>query len=112
MSHSLAQFRNGIAYLRRTLNSDLPCQQVEILLVVALQPNITLTALGEELNMPQGTVSRNVKALAAYFDANKKLKGYDVVSTRPDVVDRNRLSCYLTSKGRKVIEELRKVLNS
>jgi DNA-binding MarR family transcriptional regulator len=107
--------------IRKKINSDMPTQQVHILLTVADNPGITMPELSKKLDMNQGTVSRNTKILGTYIekaDADKAkkskkaadLKGYDLLRTEPDMYNRKALAVFLTKKGEQVVKQLAKVL--
>lgn len=98
--------------IRKKVHSDLPVQQAHILLTVADHPGITLPEISRQLDMNQGTVSRNVKVLGIYAEPSKDekgkmvVKGHDLVYTQPDLYNRKSLAVFLTKKGEEVVEAL------
>lgn len=92
-----------IEQLRQHTASDIAITQLTIFLTVCYREGITMTELGEYLNMPQGSVSRNVKVLSRYLvegENGREVRGYDLIRTEPALDDRRRLAVYLTGKGR------------
>lgn len=82
---------NTLELVRKELSKAIPAQQLSIFLAVVLNPGITQTEISENLDMPQGTVSRNVSQLE---------NGYGLVVTRPDTsIDTRRVAVWLTKKG-------------
>lgn len=107
--------------IRFDLNKDLPIQHLSLLLKVAARPGITMAELVDELDMPQGTVSRNVKALGIYrkklTEADKaagkltpELGGYDLVFTTTDLENRKSLAIHLTARGQQLVRNIDDVL--
>jgi DNA-binding MarR family transcriptional regulator len=71
--------------------------------------------LVEKLDLPQASISRSTKELSKYIERDpktneKKLVGYDLIRTEPDLEERRRLVLYLTPKGRQVKELLQKYM--
>lgn len=95
--------------LRVRLNRDLPLQQAVLLLTVAGRPGITMPELMAVLDMPQGTVSRNVKALSHSVTWQSGIavpRGYGLLRTQPSVDNRQVLAVYLTGRGEALVEEI------
>jgi hypothetical protein len=113
MKQELYIFSNAIELLRRRVNKDLPSQHIALLLAVAMQPGITMTELCTQLDMPQGSVSRNVK-LMSHFCANSGTKvtknGYGLLKTDQAEVSRYRLSVFLTAEGERLVQKLAQVV--
>lgn len=106
-------FLEGLSFIRSNIHSDMALQQLHLYLVVAKKEGVTMPELEKLLDMPQGTVSRNIKKLSKYVERYKgkdMLQGYDLVYTSPDIYDRRINAVYLTEKGRKVLADLEKVL--
>lgn len=102
--------------VRELVHPEIPAQQLAILYLVAQRPGITHTEIGTILEMPQGTVSRNVQKLA--IKVVEKVRGpaetygYGLVENRPDYrTDPRRNAVYLTKKGEQVIADLIKLFN-
>lgn len=101
--------------LRTRLNRELPIQQAVLLLTVAGTPGITMPELMAALDMPQGTVSRNVKALSHSVTWQNGIavpRGYGLLRTLPSVDNRQILAVYLTGRGEALVEELARLLGA
>ena len=96
----VAQLANVITHLRTALNKDLPIQHMALLLAVVQQPGISMQALMDQLGMPQGSVSRNVKLLS---DVGR---GYGLLRNEQDMVNRKQVVVYPTEKCVLLIETL------
>lgn len=99
--------------LRSRINRDLPVQQAVLLLTVAQRPGITMPELMTVLDMPQGTVSRNVKALSHSVSWQNGIavpRGYGLLRTVPSVGNRQVLAVYMTGRGEVLIEEVARLL--
>ena len=95
--------------LRTRLNRDLPIQQAVLLLTVAERPGVTMPELMAILDMPQGTVSRNVKALSHSVSLQNGAlvpRGYGLLRTMPSVDNRQVLAVFLTGRGEALVEEI------
>ena len=111
---NLYQLYKALMHIRTDVDPDMPIQQLLIFLEVCLQEGITMTELGEHLDMPSGTVSRNVKVMSKYVVDNghkKEIKGADLFVLQRDLEERRRLGAYLTTKGKRVETELLKILD-
>ena len=99
-SHQVLQLTEVIAYLRSELNKDLPIQHIAMILAVVDQPGISMQALMEHLDMPQGSVSRNVKLLS------NQGRGYDLLRTEQDEINRKQVVVHPTDKCLNLVENL------
>ena len=96
----------------KSIGAEIPIQQQLLLVAVAQNEGRTMPELQELLGMPQGTLSRNVKALGVYLvtdpeNPEKKITdGYDLLLTRPDLSNRKALAVYLSPRGEEIIREL------
>lgn len=117
----ISQLIKVMETLRRRVHSDMPTQQVHILLTVADQPGITMPEIAKKLDMNQGTVSRNVKVMGIYAEkpagakakgkkGDAEIRGYDLLRTQPDLYNRKSLAVFLTKKGEQVVKSLTKVV--
>ncbi len=107
----LAKATDGLKYLRKQISVDIPIQQIIILLEVAENPGITQTELGERLSMSPSSISRSVRMLGNYLErSSDEMKGYGLVETRPDLRERHRQSCFVTERGRTVVDEFAEIL--
>lgn len=99
--------------LRSRINRELPIQQAVLLISVAQRPGITMPELMQALDMPQGTVSRNVKALSHSVTLQNGIavpRGYGLLRTMPSVDNRQVLAVYLTGRGEALIDEIARQL--
>jgi len=104
---------NVIEHLRKNVNKDFPSQHIAIFLAVAQNPGITMPELISQLDMPQGTLSRNVKLLSRFMEHDNgktSLKGHDLLRTEPVPTGRHALAVYLTDKGRFLLRELQDIM--
>ena len=98
-----------ISCVRKNINSDMPMQQLALLLLVAQagDEGITMPEAAVKLSMGQTSVSKNAKMLSQFGEqvgAKVIIKGYDLIETRPDLKERRRLCMRLTPKGKEVVE--------
>ena len=104
-----------IEHLRKTVNKDFPSQHIAIFLAVAQNPGITMPELIQQLDMPQGTLSRNVKLLSRFMvheNGSSSLKGHDLLRTEPVPTGRHALAVYLTDKGNFLLREIQDIMNA
>lgn len=105
----LQRVLEAVELLRRRIHKDVPSQHIALLLAVANNPGILMPELCRRLNMPQGTLSRNVKVLSHYVeykDGALIARGRNLLRTQPDPSGSNCLAVYLTGKGESVVAEL------
>ena len=109
MMQEINKLSRVIELLRKQLNKDLPSQHIALLLAVARRPGITMPELCHELDMPQGTVSRNVKLMSHYCDKKGDgvtKKGYGLLETDQAPTNRYQLAVSLTPEGERLVEKL------
>ena len=109
----ISRLYHVMGLLRHRVHREMPLQHIALLLAVSEQPGITMPELMRVLDMPQGTVSRNVKTLSSYVDRTNVValrKGYDLLRTQPDAANRRVLAVYLTSQGEVLIRDLARTL--
>lgn len=88
--------------IRRELGGDYAPQQLTILLLCAVNNGITQADLAQHLNMPQPTVSRNVRKLEG---------GYGFVITKDDFeIGYRRKAVFVTDKGKSFIARIKTYL--
>lgn len=107
--HEIARFAASVQILRQSLSKELPSQQIVLFLTVVQRPGITMPELCRQLNMPQGSVSRNIKALSDYAERVGGVlvpKGYGLVRTEPDRFNPHCLAVYPTAKGQRLAQSL------
>lgn len=71
------------------------------LLIVALEPGITMKRMAEKLGLSQSSTSRNVSALSKTHRYGKP--GYDLITAKEDPTERRRKIVTLTAKGERVM---------
>lgn len=100
--------------LRKHVKKDMPSQHISLLLKVSQHPGATMPELCALLDMPQGTLSRNVKSLSICIDRSGRIshaRGLGLLYTEQDTNNRHARAVYLTEKGRSVVAELACTLN-
>jgi DNA-binding MarR family transcriptional regulator len=108
----LQQFFQTMEYLRKELGGEYAPQQLSILLLVSMRPGITHNELSAALNMPQGTVSRNVTKLCSrkHPKTGREI-GYGLVENRMDeLYDSRRNAVHLTVKGKQFIAKIKSAI--
>ena len=117
MENNVGRLKKGLKLVRDELYRDLPIQYLLMFLVVADNPGITMTELSDELEIPQGTVSRSVKALSKYLrnpteaeiargENQKKEAGHGLLRVTPDLHNRKTYAVFLTAKGHEFLRDL------
>jgi len=109
----LTRMTAAMELLRKRVNKGMPGQQMCLLLTVAVRPGVTMQELTRLLDMPQGSVSRNIKALSYYRERENgvsRLKGRGLLYTAPATDSSHALAVHLTPLGEKVIGEIGQVL--
>lgn len=104
----------AVELLRRSVKKDMPSQHISLLLTVSQHPGITMPELCRALDMPQGTLSRNVKLLGRYLaheNGVAKVEGLGLLYAEQDTANRHARAVYLTEKGRQVVAELACAIN-
>ena len=100
VTQKVTQLTEVITCLRVELNKDLPIQHVALILAVVTQPGISMQDLMGRLDMPQGSVSRNVKLLS------NQGRGYGLLRTDQDEVNRKQVVVFPTEKCLHLVEKL------
>lgn len=104
-----------VEILRKSIRKDMPSQQIALLLTVAENPGVSMPDLCEMLDMPQGTLSRNVKALSSYVDRSGRIaevRGQGLLFTEQCRANRHALAVFLTEKGLALIDELAEAIRT
>lgn len=90
-------------------------RQVAILSVIhrAGKDGITQTEIAEILEVPQASVSRNIRAMSLFGvpaagGRDPEIKGLDLIECRPDLFEQRRLNCTLTGKGQDLMDKVLK----
>jgi DNA-binding MarR family transcriptional regulator len=100
--------------VRSKVHRELPLQQLVLFLTVAENPGITMPELVVELDMPQGTVSRNVKALSHYVlwqDGVAVPHGRNLLRTQANEENRHELAVFTTGRGEALVGEITRHLS-
>lgn len=101
--HTLSALRDAIAALRAEA-PELPIQQLQVLVMVALNEGTTGTALQQSTGMTQASVTRNVNALMKY--AGQGREGLGWLEWRPDPQDLRSRPLYVSKKGKSLLEKV------
>jgi len=105
----IGNLRKILELLRSKVHRELPLQQLVLFLAVIEKPGITMPELVVSLAMPQGTVSRNVKALSNYLvwqDGVAVPHGRNLLRTLPDEANRHILAVFPTGRGEALAGEI------
>lgn len=111
---SVTNLLKVLELVRGRVHRELPLQQLQMLLTVAERPGITMPELMATLDMPQGTVSRNVKALSHYVVWQNGVAiphGRGLLRTLPSVDNRQVLAVYLTGRGEVLADDIARLLS-
>ncbi|WP_313196224.1 helix-turn-helix domain-containing protein [Shinella zoogloeoides] len=88
----------------RTLSPDMPMQQADVLLQVALKPGVTMADITKFTGLSQSSVSRNVQAMSKFHRLGKP--GLDLVEAVIDPREPRRRLIFLTTNGKSFITKL------
>lgn len=113
MANAIRIFNQGISFIREHINKDIAFSQLAVFIEVCLKEGITMYDLVDKLDLPQASISRCTKELSKYIEKDpktgeRKIGGYDLIRSEPDLEERRRLVLYLTPKGqqiKKLLEE-------
>jgi len=110
---TINQLQQVLGVIAREIKFDIPLQQLRLLLLVAANPGITQTELGELLNLHQATISRNVKKMSTFLvekdGGGFAHVGWGLLKTSQDTrFDSRRLACFLSDRGSEIIHTLNK----
>jgi len=111
----VSRMLEAMELLRKRVHREMPIQHIVLLLTVAENPGVTMPELVSRLDMPQGTVSRNVKVLSSYVEWENgvaRSRGRNLLRTLPDAENRHILAVYLTGRGEALVQELARTVNS
>ena len=110
----LGRLFDAVEMLRKQVKKDMPSQHIALLLTVSQHPGASMPELCDLLEMPQGTLSRNVKVLSSYGECSErfaKVEGLGLLYTEQDKDSRHARAVFLSEKGQAVIDDLNAVLN-
>jgi len=100
---NIVKMEKMVALVRRQVHKDFAMPQLHLFLLVCIDDGVTQPDLAKRAAMPQATVSRNMRILGrSYNKQNDQIEGYDLVEAKPDLYERKRLACFLTTKGKRV----------
>lgn len=107
MVDAIRVFSQGISFIRKHINKDIAFSQLAVFIEVCIKEGISMYDLVEKLDLPQASISRCTKELSKYIEKDPKtgerrMVGYDLVRTEPDLEERRRLVLYLTPKGQQI----------
>lgn len=88
----------------RTLSPDMPMQQADVLLQVALHPGLTMADICKRTGLSQSSVSRNVSAMSKFHRLGKP--GLDLVEAAIDPREPRRRLVFLTPHGKAFMTKL------
>ncbi|MBK6895296.1 MAG: helix-turn-helix domain-containing protein [Alphaproteobacteria bacterium] len=108
MKQELEDLIRLLAELQK-IDAEFPLQYAVCLCEIARAEGLSLTQLSAKTGMPLSTVSRIVGALSKY---RQKGKPYGLVKVTVAPTERRRKEISLTARGRSVIENLSKTLES
>lgn len=107
------------------IDREIPIQQQLLFLQIAANEGITMPEVAKLVKdpekgtpMPQGTISRNVKALSVYLkndpkSPDKRVRaGYALIDARPDMSNRKSLALYLTPKGKQLVKQIEELIRA
>jgi len=109
MMQELSLLAEAIGLIQKQTRRNVSAQQIRMFLQVGRTPGVTMPELGRILAMPQGTVSRNVKALSHYtewVDGEQQQHGFGLLYAEPVGDGSQTLSVYVTESGKKLLSEL------
>lgn len=111
---SIARLHRAIELLESNIEEGNSVRQIRIFLAVAEHEGISMPDLAALLDLPQPTLSRNIKLLSRYTEVGpngeRQVKGVDLLTTGPDIDYRRRFAVYLTQKGRELTQKLQEII--
>lgn len=93
----------------RGIDPEMQAQTLAVFLLVGMKPGIPMSEVLETLDISQSSVSRNVSILSPFVQFG--VQGLDLIFSESDPHNRRRKVLHLTSKGKRVLETLEKVMN-
>ena len=96
----------------RKINPMLSAHTVNIFVMVAIQPGVTMKELGIRLGVSQAAMSRNVAQMGDAYADSKGIKhqGYGLLKAVEDPEERRRKIVHLTPLGQRVRDSLVHIL--
>src|SRR5438552_2944804 len=108
----MKELRNLLAGIElfRGLDGEFPAQTMATLLVIALEPQITMTKLAERLGIAQSSVTRNVYKISTY--KRPGLDGLGLVAVSQHATNFREKVLTLTGKGERFLASVSKALTA
>ena len=78
-----------------------------VFLTVATEPGITVGEVNQSIGLPPTSTAR---ALSVMFKKARGRPGLDLIETRPDAKDGRIKHCYLTPKGERLWNQIRRII--
>ena len=88
----------------RSVSADMPMQQADVLLSIAVNPGLTLADIGKATSLSPASVSRNLASLSKFHRLGKP--GLDLVEVVIDPRETRRRLVYLTPQGKALVTKL------
>lgn len=111
---ALWRFQRGVELFRDEVFTELPLQQLYMVLITARYEGLSQQDFMSHLNVPAGTVSRNLSKLGSKFvedrSGNLVDVGYGLLETRSDPDDSKKNTVHLTKRGKRFIQKLKECL--
>jgi DNA-binding MarR family transcriptional regulator len=97
----IKRLRDAVRYLREHVSPTVGLQFLIVFLEVAVNEGVTEHELIQLTGIGTGTISRNV---------NQVVHKYGLISTSYHATEYRRVACYLTPRGKKVRDDLLRIL--
>jgi hypothetical protein len=96
----------------RSHDEKMPVQRVEVFLLVCMRGRLTREQAAEDLGISTGGAYRNLMALCSgeYYTNTGQRAAIGWLEVGPDDIESRRLSWTLSAKGRRVKEQMERVL--
>jgi hypothetical protein len=110
MGMEFTRFLQAVELVGNEIYTELPLQQLRMLLIVADREGTDQIDFQKLLGVPAGTVSRNLARIGCKFVEDKQGKqiniGYGMVDVRPHPRDPKSNQVFLSKKGKLFIEKI------
>lgn len=108
--------KRALALVRTKVNPDMTLNQLCVYLEVLNDNGVSQTDIAKLLDMPQASVSRNVKKLSLSARTGERGKvetyGMNLVENRPDQIESRRNAVWLTKFGEEIGEGISKIMGN
>lgn len=95
---------SAVIRLLRSLNSEMQLQQVDVLMIVAQNPGVTVNDIQKKAGLSQSAASRNILALSEWRKAGEP--GFNLVESVRDPREPRRSLVFLKPAGKAFITKL------